>query len=166
MKALKIFCLGFFFVVLFSLLSIFPRVSNAQDCASVVPTDAPNLYQVSASSSSATLYFVQPTSAFDGYTISYGLSQSADAYSVTFSMGILDGAVKHTVNDLFPQTNYYFKVRANNGCASGPWSSTVSTNIKGASSLPVTGPQNTILGLGIGGIALTLIGVFVLLFTL
>ncbi|OGH11637.1 MAG: hypothetical protein A3B38_02885 [Candidatus Levybacteria bacterium RIFCSPLOWO2_01_FULL_36_13] len=118
------------------------------------------------SSFSATLYFVQPSTAFDGYTISYGLTQSADAYSVKFNLGVLDGAVKYTVHDLFPQTNYFFKVRANNGCAAGPWSTTISTNVASASSLPETGPNITILGIGIGGIALVLLGIGVLLFAL
>ncbi len=166
MKPLNIVSLGFISIALFFLLSFMPQNSFAQDCGQDTPKDAPNLYQVSVSSTSATLYFAQPTSKFDGYSISYGLTQSADTYSVSFNMGVLKGAVKYTINDLFPKTNYFFKVRAKNGCTAGPWSSTVSTNIKGAGSLPVTGPNNLILGIGMGGVALTLAGIFALLFIL
>lgn len=166
MKPFKILCLGFISITLFLLLSISPHTAFADDCTDAVPTDAPNLYQVNASSSSATLYFAQPASQFDAYSISYGLTQSADAYSVTFNMGRLDGAVKYTVNDIFPKTNYFFKVRANNGCASGPWSNTLGTNIKGAGSLPETGPQISLFGIALGGVALTLTGIFAFLFVL
>ncbi len=163
---LKLLAFGFIFVALFSFQGLFPKSSYAEDCINEPPADAPNLYSVSMSSSSATLYFVQPSTTFDGYTISYGLTQSADAYSTKFNMGSSDGAVKYTVNELFPKTNYFFKVRANNGCAAGPWSNTISTNLSTASSLPETGPNITILGLGIGGIALALLGMAVLLFAL
>jgi hypothetical protein len=159
MKPLKIGCFGFISLVFLLLLSFFPRSVFADDCGYEVPSAAPDLYQVSASSSSATLYFAQPNTTFDGYIISYGLTESADAYSVTFPMGYLNGAVKYKVNDLFPKTNYFFKVRAVNGCAAGPWSATKSTNIKNASSLPEAGPSNAIIGLGIGGVILALIGI-------
>lgn len=162
---IKFLAFGFIFFALFSLSGLFPKVSFA-DCSLTAPADAPNLYSVSMSSSSATLYWVQPTSFFDSYTVSYGLTPSADAYSSILNMGKIDGAVKYTVNDLFPNTNYYFKVLASNGCATGPWSETISTNLKGAGNLPETGPNVAILGIGIGGIALTLIGIAVLLFAL
>jgi len=141
------------------LLGISPRVSFADDnCSYETPTDAPNLYQVSYSSTSATLYFAQPASTFTGYVISYGLTSSADAYSTTVNMGKLDGAVKYVVNDLFPKTNYFFKVRAINNCSYGPWSQTLSTNIKGAGSIPETGPNN-LLNFGILGVAIAILGV-------
>lgn len=158
---LKLAAFGF---ILFLIVGLFPKDSFAEDCTNSAPDYAPNLYSVSMSSSSATLYFVQPPTVFDGYIISYGLTQSADAYSVKFNMGSTTGAIKYTVNDLFPKTNYFFKVRANNGCATGPWSTTISTNIAGAGNLPEAGPNSTILGLGIGGIALVLFGIAVLLF--
>ncbi|OGH03129.1 MAG: hypothetical protein A2798_01725 [Candidatus Levybacteria bacterium RIFCSPHIGHO2_01_FULL_37_17] len=162
----KFLAFGFILITLISLAGLSPKLSFAQECSATPPADAPNLYSVSMSSSSATLYFVQPTSAFDGYVISYGLTSSADAYSVKFSMGKIDGAVKYKVNDLFPKTNYFFKVLATNGCATGPWSSTVSTNLASAAGLPEAGPNATILGLGIGGIAIVLLGIAVLLFAL
>jgi len=107
-------------------------------CSSVAPTDAPNLYQVVAVKDTATLYFAPPTSSFDGITISYGLDSNADTYNTTFSQGNTGAAIKNTVGSLTPNTKYYFKVRANNGCATGPWSTVLSTS--GNSTPPVTGP--------------------------
>lgn len=165
MKA-KILAFGFINLLLLFWVFLSPSDSIAQTCTDAPPADAPNLYSVSMASSSATLYWVQPQSQFDGYVISYGLTSSADAYSTTFKMAKLDGAVTYTINDLFPQTNYFFKVLATNGCATGPWSNTVSTNLAEAGSLPETGPTSMILSIGIGGIALVLFGIAVLLFAL
>lgn len=141
--------------------SVYAQTPTPVTCGKEIPADAPNLYQVSKSSSSATLYFVEPASSFDGYTISYGLTSGADTYNTTFSGSRTGTATNHTVNDLTPKTTYYFKVRANNGCATGPYSSVLSS----LGVLPTTGPNNTILGLGVGGIFLVLAG-FALFFLL
>ncbi len=37
--------------------------------------------------------------------------------------GYYDGVIDFTINDLSPNTVYYFKVWAGNGCAPGDWSS-------------------------------------------
>lgn len=145
-----------FFLLLF--LSVFHLSAFAQttdnSCSQETPSSAPNLYQISVSSGSATLYFAQPNSIFTGYTISYGLTKEADSYSVSFDQGSIDGAVKYTVNDLYPKTNYYFKVRANNGCAAGPWSTTLSSR---PATLPITGPGNLWI-FGLLGIILVFAG--------
>lgn len=159
MKPFKILAAGFISLAIIFLLGFSPRAALADDnCSYETPTDAPNLYQVSYSSTSATLYFAQPSSTFTGYVISYGLTSSADAYSVSVNMGVLDGAVKYVVHDLFPKTNYFFKVRAVNNCSYGPWSQTLSTDIKGAGNLPETGPNN-LLNFGILGVAIAILGV-------
>lgn len=123
-------------------------------CKNEYPAYPPNLYQVSMSSSSATVYFVEPPTLFDGYTISYGLSQNADTYNVSYNQGHLDGANKYVIHDLYPKMEYFFKVRADNGCAPGPWSAVLSTKPK---ELPVTGPSNVWM-FGILGIALVFAG--------
>lgn len=116
-------------------------------CTNTAPSSAPNLYQVVAANSTATVYFSPPSSSFDGFTITYGLDANADTYNATLSQGNTGAAVKYTINSLTPNTKYYFKVRANNGCATGPWSNVMSST--GQSSLPVTGSMDFVyLGLG------------------
>lgn len=153
------------FPLLFFLISAhipaYAQTPTPVTCDKEIPADAPNLYQISKSSASATLYFVEPVSQFDGYTISYGLTSSADTYNTTFSGSRTGAATSRTINDLTPETTYYFKVRANNGCATGPYSPVLSS----LSILPATGPSSSILGLGIGGIFLVLAG-FALFFLL
>jgi hypothetical protein len=114
--------------------------SPSTTCSAVAPVEAPNLYQVVAVNNSATVYFSPPSSSYDGFTISYGKDSNADAYNATLSEGTTTGAIKYTVNSLTPDTKYYFKVRANNGCANGPWSSVLSSS--GNSTPPTTGPSN------------------------
>jgi len=116
--------------------------TNNTTCTNTPPASAPNLYQISSANGSATLYFAPPVSGFDGFTISYGLDSNADSYNASFSQGSTGGAENYTINSLTPETRYYFKVRANNGCAPGPWSSILSVNSSGgtaSTSLPVTG---------------------------
>lgn len=132
-------------------------------CPQSAPLNAPNLYQVNAQNSQATLFFAPPNDTFDAYTISYGLSASADNYSVTFPMGMTTGAVSYKINSLTPKTAYFFKVRANNGCAAGPWSSVKESNAP-LSKLPATGPSPALMSVGLTGAALFLAGMFFLVF--
>ena len=145
--------------------------SPGVSCTNAIPTSAPNLYQVTSAKDSATLYFAPPSSGFDGFTISYGLDQNADAYNATLSQGPTSGAVTYTVNSLTPNTKYYFKVRANNGCAPGPWSNVMSSSSGSSSTAtgsttgttpPVTGPTD-VLYLGIAAFLLSMggLGVFI-----
>lgn len=157
------------FLVIFTLLLFvsartysFAQSSTDTPCGNPYPIDAPNLYQVSMSSTSATIYFVEPHSDFDSYSIFYGLTQDANSYSVTFNQGRVGSANKYTINDLYPKTTYYFKMAANNGCATGPLSLTVSSNPKKPVTLPVAGPGNVILGVGVGGILIFLTGIALL----
>jgi hypothetical protein len=137
---------------------------GSSTCADQAPADAPGLFQVDRNQNSATLYFAQPTSQFDGYTISYGLNSSANDYSVSFSEGVLDGAVKYTISDLNVDTTYYFKVRATKGCAAGPWSTVLLVSQSGTNILPETGPGNSMLILGGFGAALVSVGIYLFLF--
>src|SRR5215469_13830041 len=109
-KVSKLFLASF--LALLAFFNLFVAFANAQTatpgaCTNTVPTSAPNLYQVTSSaSSSATLYFAPPSSGFTGFTISYGLDNTASAYNVSFSQGPTSGAVTYTVNALTPNTTY------------------------------------------------------------
>ena len=131
--------------------------STNTSCTNTAPSDAPNLYQVTSSNGSATLYFSPPSAGFDSFTISYGLDAKADSYNANLIQGPTSGALTYTVNALTPDTIYYFKVRANSGCAPGPWSSVVNSNSGsggGTTSTPVTGPAD-VLYLGFAGLLMS-----------
>lgn len=132
---------------------------NSQ-CVNTPPTGAPNLYQLIPAQSSVTLYFVPPQTSFEGFTVSYGLTQDADSHVIHFEQIATGTAVKYTVNGLTAQGQYYFKVQATNYCASGQWSNVMSVqNRANQSSLLVAGPNNNILFIGgIGGMVSILLG--------
>jgi hypothetical protein len=98
-------------------------------CTSHVPV-APKIFQIWATKSNATVYFVPSADPQDTYTVSYGLYSDAEMYNVTFSYSDKSGAIPYTINALGANTTYYFKVRANNGCMPGSWSNTL--NLKTA----------------------------------
>ncbi len=142
-------------------------------CTDIAPTVAPNLYQITPGQGSATLYFSPPSGSYTGFLITYGLDESANTYNATVSQGATTGAITYTVNSLSPNTKYYFKVQALNNCASGPFSSVLSTTstvsnstsssaLKGSVKPPVTGPED-VLYFGIAALLLSLggFGVFI-----
>ncbi|MGA2911625.1 MAG: LysM peptidoglycan-binding domain-containing protein [Candidatus Levyibacteriota bacterium] len=93
-------------------------------CTNHVPV-APQIFQIWATQTTATIYFVPSADPQNSYTISYGLYSDAGMYNVTFSWSDKSGAIPYTINALSAGTPYYFKVRANNGCMPGEWSNTL-----------------------------------------
>ena len=121
-------------------------------CNDTVP-GIPDLYQVIPTKTAATIYIAPPNTVFDGFTISYGLTNDANNYSFHVNQSSVGSALKFNINDLTANTIYYFKVRATNGCANGPWSGVVSTqNTTNLKTLPATGPSNLVLLGEIGGV--------------
>ena len=114
-----------------------PNPNAPTTCSSVAP-QAPDFYSLKEGSSSATLYFTPPPSAYNSFTISYGISPSADSHSVKLNQSSSTGAISYKINDLTNGANYFFKVQAFNGCAPSPWSQTKSFR---PLTLPVTGPE-------------------------
>lgn len=177
MKGSKIGVIVSFFALLTTIFGgFFLPQASAQVCTPL--TSAPNLYEVSRTSTSATLYFTPINDQVTGYTIIYGLNPEDERYSTSFSYGSSEGAVSYTVGGLDPQQTYYFKVRANNSCgSSSPWSSWVgdsytpsdtslsavgsesavpTTKPVGGIQIPVTGPET-----GLSAMALPLAGIII-----
>lgn len=96
-------------------------------CTTSPPALAPHLYQISSTATSSTLYFTPTGGNTTGYTISYGTTNSADQYAISFNNSETSGAVSYTINALTQNTMWYFKVRANSGCATGAYSPTSSS---------------------------------------
>ncbi|MFA6017101.1 MAG: ice-binding family protein [Patescibacteria group bacterium] len=107
-------------------------------CVDSVPTNTPNLFQIDRAGSKATLYFSPVSGNLSYYFIAYGLSPGSEQYGVSFPAGLSTGVASYTINDLDPNTAYYFKVRGGNGCAPGGWSNNKESNSKNPA-LPNTG---------------------------
>ncbi len=147
-----------------------PTMALADNCTNISPSSAPNLFQIKRASASAQLFFSPlPTDqTISGYTISYGFTPGDERYATSFAYGSSTGVVAYTINSLDYKEGYVFKVRADNGCAPGPWSNyrsdgihpaTTTTNTKAG--LPVTGStDNTIYALYVL-VSLVLAGSFI-----
>lgn len=95
---------------------------EAASCGATKPEKAPDLFQIDATKTSAKLYFTPVNNAITNYTILYGLERGRNDFGVSFPFGKYDGVINYTINALSPNTKYYFRVRADNGCRVG-WSS-------------------------------------------
>lgn len=92
-------------------------------CGSQSPGNrAPWIYAGESSTDAITLYFTEAESPFDQYYISYGYSDGDWRFGT--STGAYAGMRTFTISSLTPNTTYYFRMRAGNGCATGPWSNT------------------------------------------
>jgi hypothetical protein len=138
-----------FFSLFFILLTIIllPSYSYAQtpdpSCKSDVPPTAPDLYQINTTSTKATLFFTPVNDYTTSYVVFYGLKgMNEEMYNATFGGGKSPAALSFDINALSPGKEYVFKVRAENGCAKGPWSNTRSAMTK-PDKLPTTGPVDT-----------------------
>lgn len=96
--------------------------ATAPVCNEQSPLTAPDLFQIDSKKTSATLYFAPATGSVRSYYISYGRTPLASEYGVEFASGPSSGVIVKEINFLSPNTIYYFRVRAGNGCATGPWS--------------------------------------------
>ena len=141
-----------------------PPGTTNPSCSDSTPTAAPDLYQITPDKTFVTLYFSPPNTQYDGFIISYGLTPTADNYSVRIGQSQTNGAIKYVVNALTEKT-YYFKVAATKGCAVGPWSQIVSSqNLSNIKTLPETGPNTLLLVGGIGAMIMIFGGFMLMLF--
>ncbi len=115
-------------------------------CSSQKPSSAPDLFQISTSPTTATLYFT-PVSPATGYIVSYGTTPEANQYSYSFSYSNGSGAASYTIKELSRGTHYYFKIQGKNDCTAGDWSAALGQTTTGGSqpsSLPSPTPRGTI----------------------
>lgn len=82
---------------------------------------APTIVKMDAQSTKATVHF-STVGDFKEYVISYSTAPHGEEHTTTYtaSSGHNQSVV---INDLLPNTTYYIKVRAQNGCMPGDWSS-------------------------------------------
>jgi hypothetical protein len=106
--------------------------TSAPGCGDQPPgPKAPWLYgAIAQDSTSILLYFTEADNPVDKYVLAYGTSSGNYQYGVK-NMGVnLRGQMTYLVSSLAPNTTYYFRVRAGNGCAVGNWSNEISAKTK------------------------------------
>ncbi|MBU0572190.1 fibronectin type III domain-containing protein [Patescibacteria group bacterium] len=105
--------------------------AGAPSCNDTTPSGlAPWLYQASAQGkSSIILRFTNWQTPVDHFALEYGTESNKYTFGVS-SFGNKD-TNSYTVGSLLPNTRYYFRVRAGNGCATGTWSSEISAKTYG-----------------------------------
>lgn len=111
--------------------------TNATECRAEKPNAKPDLFQITTTNSTATVYFT-PVNNTSEYYISYSTNPSAEEHGAQIVLGSA-GVQNYTIKQLSPGTTYYFKVRGANGCAAGEWSdSKPATTIESDSATTVT----------------------------
>ncbi len=103
--------------------------SNIAACNDSAPSGSPDLFQIDPTGASVKLYFKTVTGA-NGYQVSYGTTSDANQFGDSFSYSGPLWILDRTINNLSPNTAYYFKVKALNGCNAGNFSQTLSTSVK------------------------------------
>lgn len=113
-------------------------------CTAAIPHSQPNLFQISTSPTTATIYF-SPVSPSTGYFVSYGQTKDADEYATSFKAKENSGVLSYKIQGLNASKKYYFKVRGMNDCVAGPWSNILSgsTIFFGYTPLPSPTPIKT-----------------------
>ncbi len=122
----------------------FPASSpaSAQTCSDSVPKSAPAITLVSGKSSTEIkLTFTHATDPVTYYALEYGPESQKYIYSAA-NIGNHD-ATTYTVQKLSPNSTYYFRLRAGNGCMPGEWSAEVSGKTLGRFSTKTLDLTNT-----------------------
>ncbi|MCB9813257.1 MAG: carboxypeptidase regulatory-like domain-containing protein [Pseudomonadales bacterium] len=106
--------------------------SVSPSCGDQKPGDKnPWLYAATAQSGTAILlYFTPADDPVSYYAVEFGTESGKYIWGLT-DIGS-GGSRTYLVNSLQPNTTYFFKVRAGNGCAPGEWSNELSAKTKSA----------------------------------
>lgn len=95
--------------------------ASAPSCGDPSPTNVPDLFQIDTNSTQSKVYFAPVSSNADKYFISYGYAPGDMRFGTQIN-GNSTGVMSDTLNYLSPNSTYYVRVRAGNGCATGGWS--------------------------------------------
>ncbi len=104
-------------------------------CTITKPDHAPDLFQIDTSKNKATLHFTPLMDNVTNYFVAYGYSAGDERFGVLTQQGPSTGVLSYTINDLSPNTTYYFKVRAQNDCMPGDWGNTMSVKTTNGSTV-------------------------------
>jgi len=94
---------------------------SAPVCSAQMPSGTPDLFQIDSSDTYATLYFSPVNNPVSNYYVSYGYSSGDERFGTLTNQGVSLGVLSYTINDLLPDTTYYFRIRPQNDCMPGDW---------------------------------------------
>ncbi|MEI8232945.1 MAG: chitobiase/beta-hexosaminidase C-terminal domain-containing protein, partial [bacterium] len=97
-----------------------PSVAGPSSCEKSKPTSVTDLFQINVNKTTAQLFFTSVSDA-DNYFFSFATTPKGEEHGTSAYLA-REGVQNYTINYLKPNTTYYFKVRANNGCMGGDWS--------------------------------------------
>ncbi len=95
---------------------------EAPVCSDPAPIGLPELFQINVTSNSAVLYFTPVSDRVSYYYVAFGHSQDNIRFGGFFPSEKNKGVVIYKIDHLVPNTEYFFTVRAGNGCTPGEWS--------------------------------------------
>jgi hypothetical protein len=110
--------------------------ANPPVCSDASPAAPTNLSAILQSPSSVLLSWSPPASAYTSYLVAYG--NQPDTY--LYGNPNIGNDNSYLVASLTPAARYCFAVRAQNGCAPGPYSNEVCIGSTSALPLPTTAP--------------------------
>jgi hypothetical protein len=102
-------------------------------CSNALPGGKPDLFQVDVTGTTAKLYFAPVASNADKYTVTFGYSSGDDRFNASMQHGLDSGVLSYTLNYLSPNTTYYVRLRADNGCKPGGWGNEMKITTAGSS---------------------------------
>lgn len=108
-----------------------PSSTEPPGCSGAIP-ETPNLFSIDTAGTYVNLYF-STVSGSTGYNVNYGLTPLANSYGDNFEYSGNLWNIGRTISGLSPNTTYYFRVQAVNGCIAGAWSPVKSVKTKGRS---------------------------------
>lgn len=106
-------------------------VSPTLGCDIFNPPKAPDIFQIDALETEATIYLSPAGNPISYYFISYGNFIDATGYGGEFKSGNSTGVLSFKIQSLKPQTKYYIKARGGNPCKTGEWSTVTEFRTKG-----------------------------------
>lgn len=95
-------------------------------CSQTIGLGLPDIFEVHTTNKNATLHFAPPNAPYSSFYISYSTKPNLWEHGVEYNQEYSTGAIVYTINELKPNTTYYFRVRSGNGCATGEWGNIIS----------------------------------------
>lgn len=95
---------------------------HAPGCGKPSPLGVPDLFQIRTDRDSAEIFFTPVRDYTSEYVVAYGYTPDDIRFGVTENAADWRGVQSIGIQSLTPNTTYFVRVRAGNGCATGYWS--------------------------------------------